>query len=240
MDLRGLNRSPIGKVAMVLVIVLVALAVSFTMNRNDARREALAKLPGEGGRDHCAVWFVGSSTIYRWENIAADMAPWHVVRRGVNGATLEQLSSRLANDPISVPPRAVVLYAGENDLAGGATADSVFADLDRLLAVKTRKLGAVPVILVSLKPSPTRWQNRPEQLKYNARMKRLASEHAELKYVEIGPLLMDKGKPGNYYVEDGIHLKPSAYKRWTPVLNTALAQHLGKSDCEPQDGVKGA
>ena len=68
---------------------------------------------------HCALLFVGSSSIRLWSSLAEDMAPLPVINRGFGGSTISQ--SNLYLDRIVAPyhPRAIVFYAGENDLDAG-------------------------------------------------------------------------------------------------------------------------
>ena len=225
------NQSSGGKLAAILVMGLGVVALWTVASQRQAQVEAKEPLPGAGPGNRCEIWFVGSSTIHRWDNLAADMAPWRTVKRGVDGANLGQIVERLALDPAKVPPRAIVLYAGENDLATGADEELVLAELHRFMAIKSRLFGTLPVIAVSVKPSPGRWTYRPRQLRYNALTEQLAAKREDLDYVEIGPTLMAGDKPGDHYVRDGIHLTPEGYRVWTPMLKTALEQRLGAAPC---------
>lgn len=226
------NQSRAGKLFAVLVVSIAFVVAWPMLTRFQEATVAKLPLPGSGTDDRCAIWFIGSSTVYRWDDLARDLAPWKTVKRGVDGATFPQLIERFANDPAKVPPRAIVLYAGENDLAAGTSVAQVMTERSRFLAQKARMFADVPVILVSLKPSPARWNNRPEQLAYNADTRQLTEDSRELSYVEIGPLLMTGDRPGDHYLADGIHLKPEAYRLWTPALKAALEQRLGTADCK--------
>jgi hypothetical protein len=231
LDWRNLNHSPTGKAVAMALVVAAGVAGWTALQRYQPALEAKLPLPGVGLSDPCAIWFIGSSTIQRWNNLPADMAPWKAVKRGVDGAKFAELTERFGQEPTSTPPRAIVLYAGENDLAEGATPAQVLAELQGFLAARTRMYGPVPVLVISLKPSPTRWANRPLQQLYNAEVRQLTQTAPRIAYVEIGPLLMDGAKPGNFYVADGIHLTPAGYRRWTPALNAALSRELGAAAC---------
>ena len=53
-------------------------------------------------------------------------------------------------------PHAIVVYAGENDIAAGKSVSRVVADFDRFMDRKSQILRAVPVYFISLKPSKLR------------------------------------------------------------------------------------
>ncbi len=68
----------------------------------------------------CRVLFVGSSSIVKWkETLASDMAPMPVIDRGFGGSHIEYVNRWF--DEIVAPyrPRAIVFYAGENDIDAG-------------------------------------------------------------------------------------------------------------------------
>lgn len=225
------NQSRAGKLFAVLVVSIAFVVAWPLLTRVQEAAVATLPLPGAGSDDRCAIWFIGSSTIYRWDGLAEDMAPWKTIKRGVDGATFPQLIERFANDPAKVPPRAIVLYAGENDLASGSTVAQAVTERSRFLALKAKMFPDVPVVLVSLKPSPGRWNNRPAQLAYNADTRQIAESSPDLSYVEIGPQLLDGDRPGDHYVADGIHLKPEGYRLLVPALKAVLEQRLGPAKC---------
>src|SRR5690349_5054335 len=106
----------------------------------------------------CQVLFVGSSSIVKWTTLAADMAPLPVINRGFGGSHIEYVNRWF--DQIVAPyrPRAIVFYAGENDLAAGKPVERIVADFDAFMARKTKALGQVPVYFISLKPSKLRFE----------------------------------------------------------------------------------
>jgi lysophospholipase L1-like esterase len=80
-----------------------------------ALEEARAPMP----RD--AVLFYGSSSIRFWQTLAQDFPELAVVNRGFGGSTLAECVEEMERLVFPVQPRAVVLYAGENDLDQGAS-----------------------------------------------------------------------------------------------------------------------
>ena len=67
--------------------------------------------------DPGSIVFVGSSSILFWGTLSDDMAPMPVLNRGFGGSVIAH-STHFA-DRIVLPyqPRAVVMYAGDNDIA---------------------------------------------------------------------------------------------------------------------------
>lgn len=202
------------------------------------QREAALPLPGVDRPDGpCTLWFVGSSTFYKWPSLESDLAPWDAHNRGVNGATIAQLSHRLRHEPRGHGPAAIVFYGGENDIANGASAAAALVRLRQFLAIKTERYGALPVIALSLKPSPTRWSNLPRQTSFNTALRDLARRRGDLRFLDIRSLLLIDGRPGPFYVADGVHMNPAGYGRWTGAIRQALAHSLPRATvraCLPQ------
>ncbi len=215
-------------VAVLVFVTIVTAALLFQRWRADSRLE----LPGASASTRCSIWFVGSSTIHKWRTLAADMQPWDAHNRGIDGARLPDIRHALANEMPGKPPAAIVLYAGENDIAHGRTAEQTIADLETLLAVETEVLPGIPVLILGMKPSPTRWQNRSTQVAFNTLAEALVTRGSALTFVDPGPALLRDGHPGPYYVADGVHLNTAGYARLAAAIRPAL-ERLDIPRCDP-------
>lgn len=223
-------------VALAVFAAIVSCWIAFrqvSFAREQAR-VAASPLPttGPDAERGCTLWFIGSSSMHNWQTLAQDMAPWTARNRGIAGATMDEITHRFGNEPKGEAPQAIVYYAGENDIAFGGTADQAFAGLESFIAAKRKRMGAVPMFVLSLKPSPTRWSDRPAQIAYNRAAERLADRSDDLTFVDIVPRLLVNGQPGPFYIEDGIHMNPAGYVRWAEAVGEALPNEL------PDDLVK--
>jgi len=206
--------------------VFIATAIGWLSYQ--AYRDRHSPLPngGTGAAEHCSLWFVGSSSMHKWVTVQADMRPWNTHNRGVDGAKVDYLASRFQSDPPLAPPSAIVLYAGENDIASGVSTASVFGSLKTVIAEKRARYGALPIFYVTIKPSPTRWRFRPQQAELNRLMTGYAQGSRDLRIVDIVPAMMVNGRPGPFYQADGIHLSHAGYRRWGRAVHKALESRL--------------
>jgi len=84
----------------------------------------------------CRVLFVGSSSSVKWkETLASDMAPMPVINRGFGGSHVEYVNRWFDQIVAAYRPRAIVFYAGENDLDAGKSAARVVSDFDEFMGV---------------------------------------------------------------------------------------------------------
>jgi len=173
----------------------------------------------------CGFLFVGSSSIRFWKSLAADMAPYRVVNRGLAGSRITDVDYYFDQLVTPYRPRAIVFYGGENDLWGGVSASALVGDFQRFMALKTRALGATPVYFISLKPSLKRLGQKAVQAEVNRRIQDYAATRADLTYVDVVPSMVDAaGAPLDLFGKDGLHMRPEGYAIWTAALKPDLAR----------------
>src|SRR5262249_42946681 len=102
-----------------------------------------------------AILFTGSSSIRLWHTLERDMAPLPVINRGFGGSHLGHVVHYAQQIILPYRPRAIVLYAGENDLAWPSrkTAEIVLTDFKQLVALVQARLPGTRVYFLSIKRS---------------------------------------------------------------------------------------
>lgn len=191
-------------------------------------RDATVILPDDGDRQgDCALWFVGSSSIYRWTSLDRDMAPWIAHNRGINSATYADILPRFAHiDAADGRPRAIILYVGENDIATGVPVRTVIRQLAAFLDLRRQKFGDLPVLILSMKPSPGRAVNLPDQRLFNAAAALLIPHMPATYYADVTSPLLENGKFGDNYQPDGVHMNAQGYRIWAGIVRHRLTQIL--------------
>jgi lysophospholipase L1-like esterase len=179
------------------------------------------------------VIFTGSSSIRLWSTLAEDMAPIPVLNRGFGGAQLAHVIHFYDETIVKYLPRAVVLYAGDNDLdeATGKSAADVARDFGTLVATVHAYAPGARIYFLSIKPSKLRWARWPEMKRANELIAHQCKGDPRLTYVDVAtPLLGEDGQPrDDVYRFDGLHLNELGYIEWKRVLRPILCRDLG--DC---------
>src|SRR5688500_6860726 len=103
------------------------------------------------------VLFVGSSSIRMWKTLEKDFPKLTVINRGFGGSTIRDSIRYAERIVIPYQPKRIVLYAGDNDIAQGKTAEQVFADFKEFVTTVRGKLPGVRVDFIAIKPSIKRW-----------------------------------------------------------------------------------
>jgi predicted amidohydrolase/lysophospholipase L1-like esterase len=173
--------------------------------------------------------FTGSSSIRMWgAKLERDMAPTPCVNRGFGGSQISDVL--LFFDEIVAPhdPAAIVLYCGENDINAGKSPRRVLDDFREFVRRCAEAKPGVPVVFISMKPSPSRWRLWPKFVEGNALIERLCRERAGLTYVDVGwGMLGPDGKPlPDIWLKDKLHMNDRGYVIWTRLIGDALRRVL--------------
>ena len=176
------------------------------------------------------ILFVGSSTIRLWQNTQADF-PTHtpIINRGFGGSTLPDVI-RYEDDVImKYKPKQIVFFCGENDLASSdtVTADVMFKRFVSLFTDIRKRLGSVPFVYLSIKPSPSRWRIRAQMIRANELVKAYLSKQKKTTYVDTWTLMINSdGTPKTeLFRDDKLHMKPEGYAIWQKKLEPYLLKN---------------
>lgn len=171
-----------------------------------------------------AVEFVGSSSIRFWGTLAQDFPHIPVINRGFGGSQLDD-STRYA-DRIIIPyhPRQIVLYAGDNDLAAGKTAEQVSQEFQDFVKKVRGALPEVRISFISIKPSLARWKLVEQIKQANHLIEQYAKKEKNIDYIDVfTPMLGPDGKPRAELLRpDGLHMTPKGYELWTSIIAPKL------------------
>ena len=180
---------------------------------------ALERVPFRGVHENHPPVFYGSSSIRLWDTLSEDFDP-SVLNLGFGGATLEACDHFFARLVPPVHPRSLLLYAGDNDLGDGRSAEQVFG-VFRLLADKVATfLGPIPFGFVSVKPSPARYAIKDRIRRFNDLVRDEIESRPSGFYIDVFSAMLDaSGKPRTeFFLADGLHLNREGYRLWGSLL----------------------
>jgi lysophospholipase L1-like esterase len=181
-----------------------------------------ARIDRETPPPACPVLFVGSSSIRMWSSLAQDMAPLPVLNRGFGGSSIAHVNRYFDRVVAPYRPRAIVFYAGENDLDSGLSPTAVAAEFRRFLDLKRARLGDVPVFFISAKPSKLRFVQLARQSELNAAIRAIAGARRDVVFIDVASAMMSGGQPRDLFVADGLHMGPAGYAIWREAVGEAL------------------
>ena len=176
-----------------------------------AMRDFFAEFPGDAD----VVMFGGSHIAFADWPVLLDIA---AANRGIYGDTTAGALLRV-DSIIAAHPKCVVTMLGIGDLAVGRSVESTARDysliLDRLAA------GGTEVIVQSTLPTESPYALTQKVKELNTKLQ--AACRSRCLFLDLDHVIT----PGSTI--DGVHLKPSTYKKWAEELKPIITARCGAS-----------
>ena len=209
--------------AAAFVLVATASAAQVTGGRWEAEVAAYDAADRASPPPSGEIVFVGSSSIKLWD-LQKSFPDLKTINRGIIGSQLAD-AVRFA-DRLVIPykPRIVVVYAGDNDIDGGATSEQVAVQFERFDRTVRAALPGVRVIFIGIKPSLQRWDVIERTRLANALIRAYATHDDGVAFVDVDNAMLgwDEQPRRELFVSDGLHLTPEGYGLWTTLLRPLL------------------
>lgn len=172
-----------------------------------------------------ALLFVGSSSIRLWHTLAADFPELPTINRGFGGSEIAD-SVYFAGQLVGPHrPRAIVMYAGGNDLADGKPPEQVRDAFGAFVTQARRWAGEVPFAYLSIKPNLSRRGQRPQIRAANALIRACAQARG-VDFLDVHQRMLgaDGEADPRWFDVDGLHLNAAGYALWSGVVRGWLAR----------------
>jgi len=172
------------------------------------------------------ILFVGSSSFTKWTDVENYFPGYTILNRGFGGSTLPDLIG-YENDVIfKYNPKEIVIYCGDNDVASSdtITAVTVLRRFQKLYSDIRAKYPKVPVVFVSIKPSPSRWNLKEKAIVANKLVQQFLKQQKNASYVDVWkPMLGKDGQPKkDIFIEDNLHMNAKGYAIWKKLIQPYL------------------
>jgi len=195
-------------------------------------KEDNAKLGAPAAGEQRVV-FMGDSITEGW-HLDQSFPGKPYVNRGISGQTTPQMLVRFRQDVIDLKPKAVIILAGTNDIAGNTgleTPEQIEGNLASM--AELAQANGIKVILCSILPAfDYPWQPgltpAPKIDAINAWLKDYAVRKGFL-YVDYHSAMKDSrdGLPENLS-KDGVHPLPAGYAMMAPLAQKAIDKALAQ------------
>jgi lysophospholipase L1-like esterase len=176
------------------------------------------------------VVFTGSSSITFWSMLEQDMAPLPVINRGFGGSRMNDVVYYAPRIVVAYRPRAVVLFAGTNDIAGSKpkTAQEVYDGYRAFVDVVHTALPDTPIFYISITPTPSRWKLWPIVQDANRLICAHTATDPRLHFIDMTDVILGlDGKPDrSLFRFDRLHPNKKGYAAWTAKIKPILLADL--------------
>jgi lysophospholipase L1-like esterase len=201
-------------------------ALCLQINAQDPRRfkteiEDLAKkYDSVWNPDQSTVVFTGSSSIRLWSGLDSVFSKKQIVNTGFGGSQATDLLYYLDILVLKYQPEQVFIYEGDNDLIEKKRPAQVLSTLTEIVGEIHARFPGIPLVLISAKPSISRWRLRGKYRRFNRKLQKMASENDQLYFADVwNPMLNGKTLDRSLFVEDGLHMNQKGYTIWARTLS---------------------
>lgn len=176
------------------------------------------------------IVFYGSSSIRLWKTLQQDFPQYQVLNCGFGGSRLTDCVKFAHRLVLRLKPSAVVIYAGDNDLATGTPPEKVFNSFQELFKMLRSDLPTVPIAVLSVKPSPARMKYFDNIQRFNELVDDYLEHKPETEYIDVCSNMLgpDKKPISSLFVSDQIHLSPAGYRILRKNVDDFLREELLK------------
>ena len=167
--------------------------------------------------------FVGSSSIRMWK-LSTSFPKHPCVNRGFGGSQLSDAVHYADRIVIPARPRVVLLYAGDNDLSAKKSPETIRDDYRKFRDKIRKALPETKIVVISVKPSPKRWELREQALKTNRLLRDEVLAGGNECFVDVWtPMIGPDGMPRpELYVKDHLHMTEAGYQIWNGLIEPHL------------------
>lgn len=178
------------------------------------------------------VVFMGNSITEGWIRTCPEFFNKTKISRGISGQTTPQMLIRFRQDVIELQPKAVVILAGTNDIAGN-TGPSTIEMIENNLAsmAELAKAHNIKVILCSILPVyDYPWAKDKQPIEKIAAINKWMKQYAKankMTFLDLfTPLADDRQGMKSEYSKDGVHPNRKGYDVMMPLVEKAIKEVL--------------
>jgi len=187
----------------------------------------------EGNR----VVFMGNSITIGWLHARPDFFEGKsYINRGISGQTTPQMLVRFRQDVLDLRPKAVVILAGTNDIAGNTGSATLEMIVDNIKSMaQLAEANGIEVIISSVLPVfDYPWKPGIKPNEKIPALNKLLKDYADANgflYLDYFSVMADdrNGLPKKY-AEDGVHPTAEGYAIMEPLVEAAIAKVLNTNE----------
>ena len=195
-------------------------------------RDDNAKL-GLPATNESRIVFMGNSITEGWSNFHPEFfSDKPYVNRGISGQTTPQMLIRFRADVINLQPKAVVILAGTNDIAGNTGPATINMIADNIISMaELAQANNILVIISSVLPVyDYPWKPGlepvPKIRKLNDIIKNYANKHEHTYLNYYAAMVNDQKGLKEEYTYDGVHPNKAGYQIMAALAKEAIANTL--------------
>lgn len=211
---------------LIALIILIGLSVNASAQPFIKEVNYFKKLDSLQAPPKQPILFIGSSSFTNWKDVNSYFPSYTILNRAFGGSSLEHLILYADDVIFKYEPKQIVIYCGENNLSAGpeisgASIAQKYIELHQLIRSRLPK---VPIVYISMKPSPSREKYLPAMTEGNRLIKKYLRKQRRSEYVDVFSAMFTKEGAilGDIFLSDKLHMNKKGYAIWQPIIQPHL------------------
>ncbi|OED41044.1 hypothetical protein ACH42_14910 [Endozoicomonas sp. (ex Bugula neritina AB1)] len=200
-----------------------------SINQTELIKYALNDLMNDNKEN--GVLFLGSSSIRNWKHLKTDIIVRPVIQRGFGFGRLEDINKYLWLTATQHKPKAIILYAGINDLITSpkSTPEKVLLNFRAFSRNILDSLPTSCIFFISMSFSPALKEYWANIRATNKMIKQFSQRNNQIEFIDTQWLFTSKhgATDKKFFSSDCLHLSKIGYQHW----GQSIQSHLDQSDC---------
>lgn len=166
------------------------------------------------------ILFTGSSSIKMWKDLSQYFPDHEIINAGFGGSQTFELLHYVNELIIDYKPKKVFIYEGDNDISSGKSSTEIILTMHELVGIIHEALPETDILLISAKPSISRWHLKEEYMDLNQYLDEYSQLFDYVEFVNIWDTMLDaEGNPRTeIFLEDKLHMNKAGYDLWAEVV----------------------
>ena len=165
------------------------------------------------------IVFTGSSSIRMWTDLQDRFPNEQILNTGFGGSQASDLEHYMDELILKYNPAKVFIYEGDNDISFKKRPRAIVDTFVDILEHLREKKPGLEIILISPKPSISRWHLKRRYIRLNKKLSKLASAMTGVYFADVWTIMLNKRKlKKDLFIEDGLHMNVKGYDLWSTVL----------------------
>ena len=209
------------------LLILLFLTVSFTYAQNLPFAEEVEAI----ALKYDTIWdssketivFTGSSSVRMWKNLEQSFPDHQILNTGFGGSQTSDLLLHLNELVLKYKPTKVFMYEGDNDISSKKKPKAIIETTSEIIRQIRNQNPTTQIILISAKPSISRWKLRGKYKRLNKKFRRLSEVDSFLSYADVWTPMLDGRKlKTDIFISDGLHMNQKGYDIWYTVMQNLV------------------
>jgi lysophospholipase L1-like esterase len=212
------------------IVLIIAIGLSSNASAQPFIKEVnyFKKLDSLNAPPPNPVLFIGSSSFTNWKDVKNYFPSYNILNRAFGGSSLEHLILYADEVIFKYEPKQIVIYCGENNLSAGpdVTGASIAQKYIKLHQLIRSRLPKVPIVYISMKPSPSREKYLSVMTEGNRRIKKYLRKQRRSAYVDVFSAMFTKDGAilSDIFLSDKLHMNKKGYEIWQPIIQPYLVK----------------